>query len=64
MCDNFGKRLGSATCGPPKKRLRKFNISTATDVNCSSDQVFLEGNERNQPVADLKVCSKMQNLLP
>ena len=54
MCDNFGKRQGSATCGPPKKRLKEFGISTATDVNCSSDEVLLDGNERNQPVVDFE----------
>ena len=47
MCDNFGKRQGSATCGAPKKRLKEFGISTATDANCSSDVVLLDGNERN-----------------
>ena len=35
MCDNFGKRRGSAACRPPKKRTKEFDISTAADVNCS-----------------------------
>jgi hypothetical protein len=65
MCDNFGKRQGTATCGPPKKRLKDFGIiSTATDANCSGDEVLLEGNERNQPVADFESLYKNADPTP
>ncbi len=55
MCNNFGKRQGTATCDPPKKRLKEFGIiSTAIDANCSGDEVLLESNERKQPVTDFE----------
>ena len=58
MCDNFGKRRGSVACRPPKKRTKEFDISTAADVNCSGDEVLLDGNGRNQPVADFESLYK------
>jgi hypothetical protein len=65
MCDNFGKRRGSAACRPPKKRRTKeFDISTAADVNCSGDEVLLDSNEINQPVADFESLYKSAEPTP
>jgi hypothetical protein len=58
MSNNFGKRQGSATLGPPKKRLREFGIiSTATDGN-SGNEVSLDSNEKSQAVADFESLYK------
>jgi hypothetical protein len=61
---NFCKRRGSAACRPSKKRTKEFDISSAADVNCSGDEVLLDGNERNQPVADFESLYKSAEPTP